>query len=172
MTVPQVLHLEHHLSAEPTVQPIPGITLRGFRDERDVATWLRLREQSFAAEPFRIRPWSAFEFRQHCQAAAWWNPCHVWFAEVMATNSQSAVPVGMVTLARRGGEAKGVPAVHWLAVLPEWRGKGIGRMLLTHLERRCWELGDRVVQVETHSAWKSALALYRRLGYVECRRRG
>jgi GNAT superfamily N-acetyltransferase len=57
--------------------------------------------------------------------------------------------------------------VHWLAVLPGWRRRGVGRYLMSVLEARAWELGYREVWLETHAAWAEAVRLYQALGYGE-----
>ena len=62
------------------------------------------------------------------------------------------------------------PVVHWLAVLPGWRRRGIGRLLLSRLHQDCWDAGYRQVWLETHAAWQAAVRLYRELGYREGRR--
>ena len=58
------------------------------------------------------------------------------------------VALGGVTLAIREGRAGTVPVVHWLVVHPAWRRRGIGRLLMSHLERAAWDDGWREVEVE------------------------
>ena len=70
-----------------------------------------------------------------------------------------------MTLALRGADEAARPVVHWLAVLPAWRRRGIGRLLMSVLEARAWELGYREVWLETHAAWEEAVRFYRALGY-------
>ena len=61
------------------------------------------------------------------------------------------------------------PVVHWLAVLPGWRRRGIGRLLLSQLHQCCWDAGYRQVWLETHSRAGPPCSLYRECGYREVR---
>ena len=54
-----------------------------------------------------------------------------------------------------------------LAVLPEKRGRGLGRALLQAAIARAEELGARTVFLEVGADNPSALALYARLGFVK-----
>jgi GNAT superfamily N-acetyltransferase len=84
----------------------------------------------------------------------------MWFAE-----EPLAGPVGTVALALRQSAEGTVPVVHWLCVLPTWRRRGIGRLLMTNLEQAAWDEGYRQVALETHESWRAAAALYDSLGY-------
>ena len=50
-------------------------------------------------------------------------------------------------------------------VHPEWRGVGLGRRLLDHLERRCSELGRERIVLDTNSVLTEAISMYERAGY-------
>jgi ribosomal protein S18 acetylase RimI-like enzyme len=52
-------------------------------------------------------------------------------------------------------------------VSPAVRGLGLGRRLLSELERRAAEHGCRAVQLETNRALAEAIAMYRSSGYRE-----
>jgi ribosomal protein S18 acetylase RimI-like enzyme len=88
----------------------------------------------------------------------------MWLAEAHRLLLPSTV-VGTVTLARRGDPPDDKPVVHWLAVVPSARRRGVGRLLISTLEAAVWDAGERQVWLETHSAWTEALALYQALGY-------
>lgn len=139
--------------------PPAGIALRTYRGPGDVSTWLDLRHRAFARARVGVRQWTETDFEQEFLTKPWWSPEHLWFAEA---RSQA---VGTVALAIRGEEEGARPAVHWLAVLPAWRRRGVGRLLMCALESRAWELGHREVWLETHAAWDSAVRLYESLGY-------
>jgi GNAT superfamily N-acetyltransferase len=47
------------------------------------------------------------------------------------------------------------------------RGLGLGRRLLTHLERLAREHGSHEAHIETSDVLPEAIALYRSAGYVE-----
>jgi len=82
-----------------------------------------------------------------------------------------AAVVGAVTLAIREGAARSVPVVHWLLVDPAWRRRGIGRLLMSHLERAAWDAGWREIELETHAGWIEAVAFYQSIGYAPVRER-
>ena len=58
--------------------------------------------------------------------------------------------------------------VHWLLVDPRWRRRGIGRLLMSHLELAAWDDGWREMQLETHAGWAAAVAFYQSMGYEPC----
>jgi GNAT superfamily N-acetyltransferase len=53
-----------------------------------------------------------------------------------------------------------------VAVLPEAQGRGHGRRLLAHAERKALEAGCPETRLVTNGAFAANLALYGRLGYV------
>nr|WP_151477125.1 bifunctional helix-turn-helix transcriptional regulator/GNAT family N-acetyltransferase [Streptomyces albicerus] len=57
--------------------------------------------------------------------------------------------------------------IRHLWVHPEARGLGLGRRVLTELERAAVERGHRVVRLDTHEVLKEAATLYRTSGYAE-----
>ncbi len=50
-------------------------------------------------------------------------------------------------------------------VFSEARGRGVGRQLVSAVERACVELGIDVVRLDTRGELAEACALYERLGY-------
>ncbi len=59
-----------------------------------------------------------------------------------------------------------------VAVLPAHRGRGVGRLLLTHVLREAARFGAHRATLEVRASNASALRLYERLGFViEGRRR-
>jgi ribosomal protein S18 acetylase RimI-like enzyme len=62
----------------------------------------------------------------------------------------------------------GEPAeIKRMCVAPAARGLGLGRRLLSELERRASEAGASVLRLETNRSLAEAISLYRRSGYVE-----
>ncbi|MEU9185159.1 GNAT family N-acetyltransferase [Streptomyces sp. NPDC048484] len=57
--------------------------------------------------------------------------------------------------------------IRHLWVHPDGRGLGLGRRLLTELERTAAERGHHVVRLDTHKVLKEAAAMYRTGGYTE-----
>jgi len=68
-------------------------------------------------------------------------------------------------LAERGSGRAARMVIHWLAVLPNWRRRGVGRLLVAALEQCCWDAGQHEVFLETHAGWTSALRFYESRGY-------
>ncbi|MEU9956185.1 GNAT family N-acetyltransferase [Streptomyces sp. NPDC050982] len=61
----------------------------------------------------------------------------------------------------------GTAEIRHLWVHPDARGLGLGRRLLTELERAAARRGHHVVRLDTHEVLKEAAAMYRTSGYVE-----
>lgn len=118
------------------------------------------------------RPWAEPDFRREWLERPWWSPERLWLAEAGEVDDpppdDAPTPpgsvVGVVGLACRDAAGR-VPVVGWLAVVPAWQRRGVGRLLLTQVERAAWDLGHRTLAVETHSAWTAATACYARCGY-------
>ena len=53
-----------------------------------------------------------------------------------------------------------------VAVAPERRGRGYGRLLLAHAEKRAADAGRAEIRLQTNAAFAANLALYARLGYA------
>ncbi len=69
-------------------------------------------------------------------------------------------------------ETKLQPDHLWIenvAVAPERRGRGYGRLLLAHAERRAVNAGRAEIRLQTNAAFAANLALYARLGYAVSR---
>ena len=58
-----------------------------------------------------------------------------------------------------------------LAVNPAWKGKGIGRVMLTFAEEEARRRGFDEIRLLTHQKMAANIALYTRIGYVETERR-
>lgn len=58
-----------------------------------------------------------------------------------------------------------------VAIAPNWRGLGLGRVLLRGLLERARLLGCKRAVLEVRPSNAPALALYRQLGFAECGRR-
>lgn len=64
-------------------------------------------------------------------------------------------------------EADGYGEIKRVFVLDSERGRGVARQLMAQLEADLMQRGVRVARLETGIHQPEALALYRRLGYVE-----
>jgi GNAT superfamily N-acetyltransferase len=50
-------------------------------------------------------------------------------------------------------------------VHPAWRRRGVGRLLIAHLESAAYTTGYRQIWLETHAAWDAAARFYESLGF-------
>lgn len=159
-----VIQLTKRLTLRPALPEVAGIALRHFAGPDDFEPWLKLREAAFARLRVGVRQWSVEDFRSELLDKPWWANERMWLAET--AGQAGAELVGAVTWADRSSSAEAVrPAVHWLAVHPVYRGRGVGRLLMSALETACWDADYRQIWLETHSAWTAAAEFYRRLGY-------
>jgi GNAT superfamily N-acetyltransferase len=138
-----------------------GCHVRSYHED-DIDNWLANRNGAFLESETGGRAWTEDDFRREFVEQPWWRPDWMWFA---SPSSQEVSPVGTVTLAVRQTPSGLRPAVHWLCVLPEWRRRGIARVLMATLERTAWDAGHREIWLETHVNWKKAAGFYDRLGY-------
>jgi GNAT superfamily N-acetyltransferase len=128
----------------------------------DVAAWLMLRGRAVAWLAPAVRAWTAEDFAVEMSGKPWWRADWTWLVVPVEAPQQV---VGSVTLAVREGEVGKVAVVHWLLVDPRWRRRGIGQLLMSHLERAAWDAGWREIQLETHAGWTEAVAFYQSMGF-------
>jgi GNAT superfamily N-acetyltransferase len=156
-----VIRLFKQLAASP-VPLTEGFEVRTFCDEADVDLWLRIREESLLGLIAPGRPWTESDFHREFISKPWWRPEHMWFAE--RTDPDGRQAVGAVALAIHESPQR-VATIQWLMVRPEYRRRGIGRLLITTLEAAAWDAGCRTVTADTLTAWEAAMRLYQALGY-------
>jgi ribosomal protein S18 acetylase RimI-like enzyme len=138
----------------------------------DIAGWLGVREAAFADIEPRPGLWTSDDFwRELCPDGAT-GSAQIWLAEttertdvVEMRHSSGRNLSGSVAMRVRDEGGIRSAHVHWLLVHPRFRRRGVGRTLMTTLERACWEAGFRRVSLETHRNWEAAVAFYRSLGY-------
>ena len=56
--------------------------------------------------------------------------------------------------------------VHWLAIMPEFQGRGLAKPLMTSICRRLRELGHEHVYLSTSTARRAAIGLYLKFGFA------
>jgi GNAT superfamily N-acetyltransferase len=168
MTAP-ILQLRIDLETRPEIAAIKGLAIRTYRGDQDPESWLEIRHRAFAREKVGVRQWTTADFATEFLTKPWWSPQRLWFAETTLDAQNPSKPVGTVALALRGSGPDAKPVVHWLAVLPGWRRRGVGRLLLTQVHQACWDAGYRQVWLETHAGWEAAVRLYRACGYRNVR---
>jgi ribosomal protein S18 acetylase RimI-like enzyme len=62
--------------------------------------------------------------------------------------------------------------VHWMAIAPEFQGRGLGSALLSAICQRLRELGHERAYLTTSTARVSAIRLYRKFGFEQLVRNG
>jgi GNAT superfamily N-acetyltransferase len=96
---------------------------------------------------------------------------------ISADEDELRPPAGLLLVARLRGEPIGCGALKFhddaptelkrMWVAKSARGLGVGRRLLSELEKRAAENGARTVRLETNRSLVEAISLYRSAGYVE-----
>jgi GNAT superfamily N-acetyltransferase len=81
---------------------------------------------------------------------------------LIARTESRAEPVGGAGLRI---VAPGTGEVRRLWVDPDWRGRGVGRDLMTRIEGAACDLGVSVLRIETGDRQPEAVALYQRMGW-------
>jgi len=155
-----VQQLTKILVSRPGLPLLAGITLRNYSGPEDIKTWIELRRKAFARQRLGIGEWDHADFEREFLSKSWWNSSNMWFAD-----DPRGVSLGTICLARRQGQVGDRPVIHWLAVLPAARRRGIGRLLVSALEAAVWDAGERQIWLETHAMWREASEFYRTLGY-------
>lgn len=91
-----------------------------------------------------------------------------------ADDATMRAPVGVFVVALHDGvpvaggavrEYGGTAEIKRMWVDPAWRGAGLGRRLLRHLEDEAVRLGHRTVRLDTNDVLTGAVAMYERAGY-------
>lgn len=137
----------------------PAVAIGIARSEADVAAARDLFRRYAAALPFSLA-YQGFA------------------AELAGLPLPYAEPGGRLRIARRGGDnlgivglkplAAGIAEIKRLYVVPEARGTGLGRRLLDRALADALALGYERVRLDSHRpTMMAAIALYRRLGFVE-----
>lgn len=137
--------------------PLPsGYSLRWFQPGDDVI-WTRIQ---LAADPFnKITP-SLFtrEFGTDCAVLAE-RQCYLL--------DPQGLPIGTASAWFNPTSEKGTCGrMHWVAILPEFQGRGLAKPLLATVCRRLKELGHTRAYLTTSTARVAAIHLYRRFGFV------
>ena len=130
----------------PTVRPA---------ERADLLDVVRIERASFPD------PWPYGAFESSLDEAAFLVAC--------ATDDPTGV-FGYVVGSLVPNNGRGVGHVRDLAVAPERRGAGVGRLLLTTALDALWRDGAAFVKLEVRESNEAALALYRDVGFEATRR--
>jgi len=76
-------------------------------------------------------------------------------------------PIGTATAwFNRDYYGRGYGRLHWVAILPEWQGRGLAKPLLTAVCKRMRELGPNRAYLTTATVRPPAVSLYFRFGFL------
>ena len=145
----------------PRPQPPPGITLRTFDPARDRERWIELDAAAFdghwGAAPLTLADVDAIMRRPG------FAPAGLWFAEDHGklVGQALAYVLSSSSLDRLGP----VGQIEDVAVLPAYRGRGIGRALLLAAMGYLWERGCRVIELTVDTENVGARRLYDESGF-------
>jgi len=84
---------------------------------------------------------------------------------LLATHEGEAIGLATCFLGFSTFAARPLLNIHDLAVVPEWRGKGVGRLLLNAVERKARELGCCKLTLEVLENNRVARRLYEAVGF-------
>jgi ribosomal protein S18 acetylase RimI-like enzyme len=124
----------------------------------------------------RIRPFelndeaAVVALWQECQLIRPWNDPHKDIARKLAVQPELflvGVTDGAVMASVMAGYEGHRGWMNYLAVAPRFRGRGLGRALVEHVERALLERGCPKVNLQVRGSNPEAVAFYRRLGYVQ-----
>jgi ribosomal protein S18 acetylase RimI-like enzyme len=155
-----VQQLSHTLLKEPEVIPVKGFAIRHFKGDTDIIHWVKLMNRAFQDLNPPMRHWTEADFKARFTQRSGWSPGDLFFA-----SNQKKQVVGSVSVSFRQKGKERMPAVHFLAVRPQWRRQGIARLLVASLESAMWARGFREIFLETHAGWDEAIRFYKAIGY-------
>ncbi|NOZ28532.1 MAG: GNAT family N-acetyltransferase [Chloroflexi bacterium] len=147
----------------PAPDPPPGVRLRTYHPGQDAQAWLALDAAAFS------RHWGATPLTPEDVAALAdrpdFDPDGLWFAEV----DGKLVGQALARYNKQGPTLLGMPVgrIDEVAVLPAYRGRGIGRALVLAAMNYLWSRGCRVIELTVDGENARARRLYDTLGFVE-----
>jgi len=139
----------------------PSVSLRLYK-KGDEAIWTRIWRE---AEPFDEIKDSTFHESLGTDEAVLERS--VWFAVDEFGND-----IGTVTAWSEPKDSESHPEyagwgrVHWVAVVPAWQGRGVGKMLLWHCLNELLHHGHHQTFLVTSSGRIGAVAMYQKFGFV------
>lgn len=163
-----ILLLQRTLSQRPQVVSIDRLTTRTATHD-DLDRWLKLRATAVAELHPKPGAWAIADAQRELFPSAERQTARTWLAMAAETTENDKpndeILSGSVTLLIGRAGCTVTARVHWLLVHPNFRRRGIARLLMANLEQAAWDAGIRQLSLETHCNWASAVAFYRSMGY-------
>lgn len=125
----------------------------------DDAAFVRIKNAAFMSENAGGRAWTAADFKKEYLDSPYFDPMRVLFAVF------GDEPVGTTTAWTATYRGREVGLIHWVAVVPEHRSKGLGWLLNVRALHKLKALGYGEATLNTSETLESAVRLYRRLGF-------
>ena len=107
---------------------------------------------------------------EECRLTRPWNDAHKDIARKLAVQAELFLVsvdgdrvVGTVMAGYEGHRGW----VNYLAVAPQYRGRGLGRAMMQHVEKALTQRGCPKLNLQVRKSNREAIAFYRHLGYVE-----
>ena len=152
------LRMWRELRDLPEANAPAGYRIRTYETGDDVA-FVRIKNAAFMSENAGGRAWTAADFKKEYLDSPYFDPMRVLFAVF------GEEPVGTTTAWTATYRGREVGLIHWVAVAPEHRSKGLGWLLNVRALHKLKSLGYREATLNTSETLESAVRLYRRLGF-------
>ena len=152
------LRMWRELEHLPEAKPPAGYRIRTY-ETGDDAAFVRIKNAAFLSENVGGRAWTVADFEKEYLDSPYFSPERVLFA---VCNGE---PVGTTTAWSATYRGREVGLIHWVAVVPEHRKKGLGRVLNVRALHRLKALGYGEATLNTSETLESAVRLYHRLGF-------
>ena len=158
------LRMWRELTNLPEAKTPGGYRVRTYETGDDEA-FVRIKNAAFMTENGGGRAWTAADFQKEYLDSPYFKPERVLFAVY------NGEPVGTTTAWTAMNRGKEVGLIHWVAVVPQHRKKGLGWVLNVRAVHKLKELGYGEAILNTSETLESAVRLYHRLGFEVVLRR-
>jgi GNAT superfamily N-acetyltransferase len=149
----EVVMVADQLSRVPNEVP-QAYSIRPFADG-DVAAWTAIQA---AADRYNVITSDLFQ-------AAFGISSDVHAKRILIACDSAGSPVGTAAAWMGDGGYAEIGRLHWVAVVPEHEGRGLGRALVMHAIARLSHLGHSSAYLTTSAARLRAIHLYDRCGF-------
>lgn len=158
------LKMWRELNDLPNAKAPAGYRIRTYETGDDTA-FVRIKNAAFMSENAGGRAWTSADFEKEYLDSPYFDPKRVLFAIC------GDEPVGTTTAWTATHQGRDVGLIHWVAVVPEHRSKGLGWVLNVRALHKLKALGYGEAILNTSETLESAVRLYRRLGFEVILRR-